>query len=109
MNTLEILKSDIEKYHKGLGIDTDDYQYKKHLFATLLLANFKITPVFNLSGICKCDGGVFNKKTACFRDDLSVNKILEILLFHETEFQREHGADVRLDIDRMIDGIINNL
>ena len=45
---LRDLKKEIIGYYKQHGVDTDDYQFKKELYARLVLANYNIAPVFSL-------------------------------------------------------------
>ena len=103
---LRELKKKMIEYYNRHGVDTNDYQFKKELYARLLLSDYCIKPVFLIESTCTHNG----EKSECgvirvYRD-MSINTILGTLLSHENACIEKFGEPIELDIDNMIEDLI---
>lgn len=104
---LRKLKEKMIEYYNRHGVDTNDYQFKKELYARLLLSDYYIQPLFCLQSTCTHNG----EKSECgvirvYRD-MSINTILGTLLSHENAYIEKFGEPIELDIDDMIEDLIH--
>ena len=105
---LRELKEEIIGYYNRHGVDTNDYQFKKELYARLLLADYYIQPVFCLQSTCTHNG----EKSTCevIREyrDMSIKTILSTLLSLENVYIEKFREPIELDIDDMIEDLIRH-
>ena len=107
-NVLRELKEKMIEYYNRHGVDTNDYQFKKELYARLLLSDYYIQPVFCLQSTCTHNGERSMYGTARVYRDISMNTILGTLLSHENAYIEKFGEPIELDIDKMIEDLILN-
>jgi len=105
-NVLRELKEKMIDYCNRHGMDTNDYQFKKELYARLLLADYYSQPFICLQSKCTHNGEKSMLGTACIYRDMSINKILSTLLTHEYVYIKKFGEQIELDIDNMIEDLI---
>jgi len=103
---LRDLKKEMIEYYNQLGVDTDDYQFKKELYARLLLANYYIKPVFSLQSRYTHNGERRVCQTCHMYSEMSIDNILGILVNHEKFYCEKFREQVELDIDDMIENLI---
>lgn len=107
-SVLRELKEKMIEYYNRHGVDTNDYQFKKDLYARLLLSDYWIQPVFGIQSTCTHNGEKSMCRTACVYRDISMHKISGILLSHEYTYIKKFGEQIELDIDDMIEDLIRN-
>lgn len=105
-NMLRELKENMIEYYNRRGVDTNDYQFKKELYARLLLSDYYIQPVFCLQSTCTHNGEKSTYGATRIYRDMSINKILGTLLSHENAYIEKFGEPIELDIDDMIEDLI---
>lgn len=103
---LRELKKKMIEYYNRHGVDTNDYQFKKELYARLLLSDYCIKPVFLIESTCTHNG----EKSTCgvirtYRD-MSIHTILDTLFSFEKVYFEKFGEPIELDIDNMIEDLI---
>lgn len=107
-NVLRELKEKMIEYYNRHGVDTNDYQFKKELYARLLLSDYCIKPVFLIESTCTHNG----EKSTCgvvrtYRD-MSIHTILGTLSSMEKVYFEKFGEPIELDIDDMIEDLIQH-
>jgi len=105
-NVLRELKEKMIDYCNRHGMDTNDYQLKKELYARLLLSDYHSNPAVCLQSTCTHNGEKSMLGTACIYRDMSINTILGTLLTHEYAYIKKFGEPIELDIDDMIEDLI---
>ena len=105
-NMLRELKEKMIDYCNRHGMDTNDYQFKKELYARLLLADYYSKPVICIQSSLSHNGENSMVGTARTYRDMSINTILGTLLSHENAHAEKFGKPIELDIDDMIEGLI---
>jgi len=105
-NMLRELKEKIIEYCNCHGVDTNEYQFKKELYARLLLSDYYVTPFFYIQSKCTHNGEKSMYGTCHEYREMSINNILDTLLVHENAYIEELGEEIELDIDDMIEDLI---
>lgn len=107
-NILRELKEKLIEYYNRHGLDTNDYQFKKELYARLLLSDYYTKHVFLIKSTYTHNG----EKSTCgvirIYPDMSINKILGTLLSHENAYIEKFREPIELDIDDMIEDLIQH-
>ena len=103
---LRDLKKEMIEYYNQIGVDTNDYQFKKELYARLLLANYCIAPVFILKSTCTHNGEKQVLQSFHRYREMSIDSIVGALVNHETSYCVKFREQVELDIDEMIENLI---
>ena len=103
---LRDLKKELIEYYNQIGVDTNDYQFKKELYARLLLANYYITPVFCIKSTCTHNGEKQVLQSFHRYREMSIDSIVGTLVHHENSYCEKFREQVELDIDDMTETLI---
>lgn len=103
---LRELKKKMIEYYNRHGVDTNDYQFKKELYARLLLSDYCIKPVFLIESTCTHNGEKSTYGVIRTYRDMSIHTILDTLFSFEKVYFEKFGEPIELDIDNMIEDLI---
>lgn len=103
---LRDLKKELIEYYNQHDVDTNDYQFKKELYARLLLTNYYIAPTFMIQSTCTHNGEKQILQSFHRYREMSIDSISGALVNHENSYCEKFREQIELDIDDMIENLI---
>lgn len=107
-NVLRELKEKMIEYYNRHWGEINDYQFKKEIYARLLLSDYFIKPVFLIESTCTHNGEKSRYEVARTYRDMSIHTILGTLSSMEKVYFEKFGEPIELDIDDMIEDLIQH-